>query len=56
MRANFLWQAHYWVRLEDGSTLYDVSYVARINHESPFSWQAQYLVRLGGDSCCSARK
>ena len=32
----------------------DVSYVMRINHDSPFAWQAQYLVRLEGDSCCSA--
>ena len=56
MRVNFMRQAQYWVRLEGGSTLYDVSYVMRINHESLFSWQAQYLVRLEGDSCCSARK
>ena len=33
----------------------DVSYVSRINHESHFSWQAQYLVRLEGDSFCSAQ-
>ena len=26
----------------------DVSYVTRINHESHFSWQAQYLVKLEG--------
>ena len=32
----------------------DVSYVADINHESHFTWQAQYLVRLEGDVCCSA--
>ena len=32
----------------------DVSYVADINHESHFTWQAQYLVRLEGDACCSA--
>ena len=25
----------------------NVSYVTRINHESVFSWQAQYLVKLG---------
>ena len=30
----------------------DVPYV--INHESHFAWQAQYLVRLQGDACCSA--
>ena len=29
----------------------NVSYVTRINHESHFSWQAQYLVKLEGDSC-----
>ena len=28
----------------------DVSYVMRINHEIHFAWQAQYLVRLEGDS------
>ena len=28
----------------------DVSYVAQINHESHFAWQAQYLVRLEGDA------
>ena len=32
----------------------DVSYVAQINHESHFAWQAQYLVRLEGDAGCSA--
>ena len=32
----------------------DVSYVTDINHESHFTWQAQYLVRLEGDACCSA--
>ena len=31
----------------------DVSYVTRINHESHLTWQAQYLVRLEGDACCS---
>ena len=31
-----------------------VSYVTRINDESHFSWQAQYLVKLEADSCCSA--
>ena len=34
--------------------VHDVSYVSRINHESHSSWQAQYLVRLEGDACCSA--
>ena len=32
----------------------DVSYVTRITHEIHFAWQAQYLVQLAGDSCCSA--
>ena len=32
----------------------NVSCVTRINHEIHFSWQAQYLVRLGNDTCCSA--
>ena len=32
----------------------DVSYVMRINHDTAFAWQAQYLVRLEGDACCSA--
>ena len=32
----------------------DVSYVRDINHENHFSWQAQYLVKLEDDSCCSA--
>ena len=31
-----------------------VSCVKRIDHESLFSWQAQYLVRLVKDSRCSA--
>ena len=32
----------------------DVSYVIWINHETHFAWQAQYLVKLEGDACCSA--
>ena len=32
----------------------DVSYASRINHESHFAWQAQYLVRLEGEPWCSA--
>ena len=32
----------------------DVSYVRAIKQSSHFSWQAQYLVRLDGDPCCSA--
>ena len=31
-----------------------VSCVKRFDHEKHFSWQAQYLVRLEGDICCSA--
>ena len=33
----------------------NVSYVTRINHESHLAWQAQYLVMLEGNLCCSAR-
>ena len=33
----------------------DVSYVTRIKHASHLAWQAQYLVRLEGNTCCSAR-
>ena len=32
----------------------DVSYATRINRENHSSWQAQYLVRLVNDTCCSA--
>ena len=32
----------------------DISSVMRINHEIHFAWQAQYLVKLDYDSCCSA--
>ena len=32
----------------------DFSYVTRINHEIHFAWQAQYLVNLSCDVCCSA--
>ena len=31
-----------------------VSLATRINHEIRFSWQAQYLVSLDYDTCCSA--
>ena len=31
-----------------------VSCVSRIDHESHFAWQAQYLLKLEADSCCSA--
>ena len=33
----------------------DVSYAMRINHDIFFARQAQYLVKLEGDACCSAR-
>ena len=32
----------------------NVSCVTRISHGSHFSWQAQYLVSLDNDTCCSA--
>ena len=32
----------------------DVSYETRINHEIHFAWQAQYLVKVEGDFCCSS--
>ena len=32
----------------------DVSSVMWLNHDIHFAWQAQYLVRLEGDACCSA--
>ena len=33
----------------------NASFVTRINHhEIHFSWQAQYLLKLEADSCCSA--
>ena len=32
----------------------DASYVRRINHEIHVAWQAQYLVKLEADSCCTA--
>ena len=32
----------------------DVSCETRINHQVHFSWQAHFLVKLEGDSCCSA--
>ena len=31
----------------------DASYVSRINHDTHFVWQGQYLVRCEGDACCS---
>ena len=35
-------------------TVNDVSNATQINHEIHFAWQVQYLVKLEGDSCCSA--
>ena len=32
----------------------DVSHVTGINHACHFTWQAQYLVKFEGDSCCFA--
>ena len=32
----------------------DVLCVTDINHGSHFTWQAQHLVSLEGDTCCSA--
>ena len=32
----------------------DVSTVTTTDDAHHFSWQAQYLVRLEGDACCSA--
>ena len=32
----------------------DVSYVMRTKYVSLSAWQAQYLVRLDRDTCCSA--
>ena len=32
----------------------DVSYVRNYYHKNDFAWQAQYLLQLEGDSCCSA--
>ena len=32
----------------------NVSFVSRINNEIHFSWQAQYLMSLDYDTCCSA--
>ena len=32
----------------------DVPYVTLMNHEIHFLWQAQLLVKLEDDSCCSA--
>ena len=34
----------------------DVSYATRIKHASRFAWQAKHLVRVEGETCCSAQK
>lgn len=34
----------------------DILYVRGFNHENDFSWQAQYLVKLEDDFCCSEAK
>ena len=48
---SFSWQVHYkYLVMLEGITsvaprvVNNVSYVTRINHESHFSWQVQYLV------------
>ena len=33
----------------------NVSRATRINHDSHFPWQAQYLVRLDGQTCYSVQ-
>ena len=33
----------------------NIPYETKIKHESLFAWQAQYLGRLAGNACCSAR-
>ena len=33
----------------------DVSFEQRISHHSHFSWQAEYLVNLADESCCTAQ-
>ena len=56
---HFLWQAQYLVTLEVTPVapriVNEVSYVTMVNHESFFAWQwqAQYLVMLEDDTCCS---
>ena len=32
----------------------DVAYAMRMNDAIHVAWQAQYLVKLDGDSCCAA--
>ena len=34
----------------------NISFVSRIKHEIHCSWQAQYLVSLDYDTCCSAHR
>ena len=43
------------LRLVTPRIVNNVSCVNRINDECHFSWQAQYLVSLGYDTCCSAQ-
>ena len=56
--CNFAWQAQYLVRLQvmpvAPRIVNDVSYVSGINHDVHIVWQAQYLLKWEGDSCCSA--
>ena len=33
----------------------ELSYVTEIIDDIHFAWQAQYLVKLDGDSCCAAQ-
>ena len=42
------------MRLVASRIVTDVSYVTRIKHSSHFARQAQNLVRLDRDTCCSA--
>ena len=44
----------WWLPVHAPRIVNDVSYVTRINHEIHFAWQAQYLVNLSCDGCCSA--
>ena len=57
-QSQFAWQAQYSVMLRMPSVVprivNNVSYVTRISHDSHFVCQAQYLVSLDNDTCCSA--
>ena len=52
MRVFCTWQAQQLVTLEGdacrSADFNDVSYVTKMNHASPFAWEAQYLERLEG--------